>query len=235
MSSSRAPTRPATGPTVALVPLRSPGVGKTRLAGALSVEDRGALAGAMLADVVSALRGSGVDRIVVAASGAPAAAAASAIGVEVLRDPEPEVPPSAEDRLDRAVAAAAARLRAIATLVVVAADLPRLRPVDVDALLDERADVVVAPTIDGGTGALLRRPPDVCRTAYGAGSAARHLALARATGARTVRRELPGFAYDVDVVADLAPAHDPGAPPLGPRTAALLTGPLSGLGAGWAS
>ena len=208
---------------MALIPLRSPGEGKTRLASTLTAEERAALAGAMLADVVAALRDSAVDRIVVAAAGTAAAAAATAVGAEVLHDPASVTDLPRRDRLDAAIAAATGQLRCAGQLLVVAADLPHLRGPDVDAVLAPDAEVVVASTRDGGTGGLLRRPPDVCGTAYGPRSAARHLATARAIGARAMRLEVAGFAYDVDVEGDLGRSrHDPGLPPLGLRTATLL-------------
>lgn len=199
--------------TLALVPVRSPGEGKTRLATVLSREERAALSGAMLADVTAALVGSRVTRIVVAASGAPAAAAASALGLDVVLDP-PVV-----HTLDGALAAAGARLGPTAELLVVAADLPRLTAADVDALLATRAAVAVAPTDDGGTGGLLRRPGSVVATAYGPGSGSRHLAHARRAGvaSEVVRRH--GFAADVDTWDDVVALT--GAV-VGPATTAFL-------------
>jgi 2-phospho-L-lactate/phosphoenolpyruvate guanylyltransferase len=211
-------------PLVAVVPLRSPGVGKTRLAPTLSVEERAALAGAMLGDVVAALRASPVDRIVVAAGGVAAAAAASALGVEVVTDPAAlATSTSPASRLDAALAAAAARLGGPMDLLVVAADLPRLTGDTVTRLVTEDAPVVVARTRDGGTGGLLRRPADVCTTAYGPGSADRHANLARAAGCRAAVLDLPGFGDDVDVAADLDRLR---ARPdsLGSCTAAVLAG-----------
>lgn len=202
--------------TVALVPLRAPGVGKSRLAGALSSEGRAALAGAMLADVAAALRDAPVDRTVVAADGPAAVAAASALGLETLADP-----PGARG-LDAALAAAAARLGPLGQLLVVAADLPWLTGADVRRVLAVDADVVVAPTADGGTGGLLRRPADACATAYGVGSARRHLALARGAGRSATELQLPGFAHDVDVAADLARLTAADRPTLGARTRAVL-------------
>lgn len=211
------------GPTVALIPLRSPGQGKTRLASTLTAEERAALSGAMLADVVAALRDSAVDRIVVAAAGTAAAAAATAVGAEVLHDPASVTDLAPRDRLDAAIAAATAQLRIAAQLLVVAADLPHLRGADVDEVLAADAEVVVAPTRDGGTGGLLRRPPAVCSTAYGPRSATRHVAAAHAAGLGAVRLEVAGFAHDVDVEGDLGRSRgDPALPPLGTRTAALL-------------
>jgi 2-phospho-L-lactate/phosphoenolpyruvate guanylyltransferase len=202
--------------TVALVPLRSPGVGKSRLAGTLTIEERAALAGAMLADVSAALGAAPIDRLVVAAGGPAAVAAASALGLETLRDP------AGVRGLDGALAAAAARLGPVGTLLVVAADLPCLAAAEVERLLALDAEVAVAPTTDGGTGGLLRRPPDACRTGYGPGSARRHLALARSAGRRGVEVRLPGFAHDVDVAADLTRLTADDRPTLGARTAAVL-------------
>jgi 2-phospho-L-lactate/phosphoenolpyruvate guanylyltransferase len=222
-----------TAPLIAVVPLRSPGVGKTRLAPALTVEERAALAGAMLADVVAALRAAPVDRIVVAAGGPAAAAAAAALGVEVVTDPAAlATSTSPAVRLDAAIAAAASRLGDPVDLLVVAADLPRLTGEAVTRLVTEAAEVVVAPTRDGGTGGLLRRPADACSTAYGVGSAARHATLARAAGCRTTVLDLLGFREDVDVAADLDRLRSRPDAPLGPCTAAVLArlGPSAATG-----
>ncbi|MFA9431331.1 2-phospho-L-lactate guanylyltransferase [Egicoccus sp. AB-alg2] len=199
--------------TVALVPLRAPGAGKTRLSVALSAEQRGALAGAMLADVCRALSEAPVDDLVVVAGGEAAAAAASALGLEVLLD-APGV-----TGLDAAIRAAQHRLGPVPALLVVTADLPRLQADDVATLLDQDAEVVVAPTDDGGTGGLLRRPGDAIDTAYGPNSARRHAAEARRRGRSLATVHTAGFATDVDTLADLT-ALSTG--PVGATTAALL-------------
>jgi 2-phospho-L-lactate guanylyltransferase len=185
------------GPVVALVPVRSPGVGKTRLSRELSPDERAALSAAMLADVTGALRGSRVDRVVVAASGAAAGTAAARLELDVLLDP------TGTRSLDGALDAARARLGPVGALLIVMADLPRLTAADVDALLDTDTEVAIAGTHDGGTGGLLRRPPTAIETAYGTGSAERHHDLARAAGTSVRSLRLPGFRHDVDTWADL--------------------------------
>jgi len=199
-------------PTVALVPLRS--LGKTRLAPHLDADQRSRLAGAMLSDVARALAEAPVDRVVVAAGGDTAAAVAADLDLEVVLDP----PGGAG--LDAAVAAAVPRLGAIGRLLVVAADLPGLTARDVAAVLDSDAEVVVAPTGDGGTGGLARTPPEAIASAYGPGSARRHVEIAERSGlgVEVVRR--PGFAADVDTIDDLVAL--PGGR-TGPATAAWLT------------
>ena len=162
--------------TLALVPLRSPGEGKTRLASVLGTTARAELAGAMLADVVQALTAAGIERLVVVASGPAAAAAAAALGIDVITD-APEV-----RTLDDAIRTAATRLAPADELLVAMADLPCLTADDVTELLRTTAPVGLAATTDGGTGGLVRRPADVMPTAYGPASATRHAELALAHG-----------------------------------------------------
>ena len=180
-------------PPLALVPVRDPGRGKTRLSSVLGKDARAALTGAMLADVVTALRGASLHRIVVLAGGPTAASAATALGVDVLLDPP------GDHGLNAALMAAARRIRANASLVV-PADLPLLSPEDVTELVGTAGEVVVAATQDGGTGGLLRRPAWVIDPVYGGRSAARHLLAARQAGYSAERADITGFSIDVDDV-----------------------------------
>lgn len=185
---------------VAVVPLRAPGDGKTRLAAQLSSPARARLATAMLEDVVAAITGAGVATVVVAANGRTAVAAARRLGVAVVEDAVPS------PGLDGAIAAVTRRHPGCDVLVV-QADLAWLTPADVAAVVAAPGDVVVAPSADGGTAALLRRPGDVMATHFGPASARRHLEAARAAGlvVGTVRR--PGLAVDLDTPSDLERAR----------------------------
>jgi 2-phospho-L-lactate/phosphoenolpyruvate guanylyltransferase len=211
----------ASPPLVALVPFRSPGTGKSRLAAAegggpgLTPLERGRLAEAMLADVLHALAACTVDRVVVAAAADPAAEAAPRLGVEAVLDP-----PGTRG-LNDAIAALTARYADAEGLVVVAADLPCLRQEDLATLLGSAAEVAVAPTARGGTGGLLRRPPLAISTVYGPDSARRHLRRGQQTGARTERVQTEGFRRDVDTWSDLRELIDA---PVGSATASVLAG-----------
>lgn len=197
--------------TTAIVPLRTGG--KTRLRRLLCPSERAALAGAMLADVTTALTAARIVRVIVAAEGPAAVTAADALGLEVVHD----VPDGGG--LDRALARAAARTTRDAALLVVAADLPRLTGDEVARVLEDPTPVVIAPTDDGGTGGLLRRPADLMRTAYGPGSARRHIRLAREAGVDASVVRTPGFGHDVDTVADLVALRGAG---VGDATASVL-------------
>lgn len=182
----------------AVIPLKSLGSAKGRLAHALEPGQRRAFVAWMARRVIAACAAcDGIAEILVVAGDEEAADVARARGVTtvVVEQPGLDAAMTAADRLtaDRE-----------ATLVV-AADLPHVTPQELQAVIaaGETAAVVVAPTLDGGTGALLRRPPAVMTTAYGVGSAQRHQARAVAAGAsvHVVRR--PGLAADVDTPAQL--------------------------------
>lgn len=182
-------------PTV-VVPLRA---GKSRLGEHLSRDALTGLRHAMFADVVAALRAAGATRLLVAAGDQESAAVARGLQVPFRTDP-----PDAGG-LDGAVASAGAAARRLGEgLVVVQADLPTLGREDVEALLAAEGAVVLAPTSDGGTGALLRRPVDAIETAYGPESAALHAARALDAGILPTILDRRGFDLDVDTPEDLA-------------------------------
>ena len=203
----------------AIVPLRRPGVGKTRLSSALCPDERAELTIAMFGDVVAALQASSVDRLLIAAAGPAAGAVAASLDVPIVLDP-----PDVHD-LDDALAAATRRVPADRDVLIVPADLPRLTSTDIDALLATDGQVVVAPTNAGGTGGLLRRTGARIPTAFGPGSAARHQRQAAEAGLTVATIERDGFHHDIDTWTDLAALH---AVELGPRTARVLPRLLGG-------
>ena len=91
-------------------------------------------------------------------------------------------------------------------LLVVAADLPLLRPADIMALLASgRTDALaLGPSKEGiGTNAMLMPPGVTLHPAYGDGSLAAHRHHARILGLRIVNVVRPGLAFDLDTEADL--------------------------------
>lgn len=230
MTSAPRPSGP-TAASVALVPLRTGG--KSRLGGVLSRGGRADLVLAMLDDVLGCLRTAGISDIRILAGDLDAAAAATERGIAVLPDPISASRTSDDHRptgrgdhtLRAAVDAALATVPEDRMRLVVAADLPRLRPEDVLAAARNPADVVVAPTAGGGT-ALLRLARGVTLPArYGHGSAAAHVAQAQRAGWTTAVLDLPGAQHDVDAAPDLAALSrtvDGTAP--GPATTAFLAG-----------
>jgi 2-phospho-L-lactate/phosphoenolpyruvate guanylyltransferase len=185
---------------VAVVPLKALADAKGRLAPELDPPRRRALTALMFTHVVTTcLETPSVAEVVVIAGDAEAAALAEASGARALVPPRPG--------LDAAMAFADAVLARHPATLVVAADLPLLGVEDLEAVVESAgsrgAAVVVAPTADGGTGGLLRRPADVIPTAYGPGSAAAHRLLAAEAGVLATEVHRPGFAQDVDTAGQL--------------------------------
>ena len=182
---------------VAVVPVRSPAVAKSRLASVLSPRRRGQLVESMLHRVLTALsEAHRIDHVIVVT---PDATLELPPGIERLVD--------AATGLNDAVQLASTRCAArFDAMLVIPADVPRVTAAEIDALV-ERAravDVVVVPDRhDAGTNALWLRLPTALVPQFGVDSARAHLELAHRMGLRAMRLELTGFAHDVDVPDDL--------------------------------
>jgi 2-phospho-L-lactate guanylyltransferase len=186
---------------VAVVPVKRLAAGKSRLRDALGDAQVEALALAMLGDVVDAIRASGcVDRIVVATPDPEVGDAARALGAEARVADDPGL----RAALD---ATAAAYADPAGALLVVLGDVAGASGRDVAALfaaLAGGAGAVLAPARDGGTAALLRRPPGAIPSCFGPDSAAAHRAAAARAGVAFRELPLPSLAIDLDRESDLA-------------------------------
>lgn len=184
----------------AIVPLKALHRSKQRLATHLAADERQALMADLFAHVVRVCSDTPAVTSVCAVVGDDAGATlARAAGASVLRETTGGLNAALREATDRVTDAAA---------LVVVADLPHLAVADLASVVTAGHDgpcVVVARTHDGGTGALLRQPPDVIAPAFGASSAAAHLTAAQHEGVRAVLVSSPGLAHDVDRPADLDP------------------------------
>ena len=189
-------------PVTAIVPIKALSAAKGRLSESLEPADRRELVAWMASRVLRACaQCDGIDDTLVVAGDEAAGEIGRSAGAAVLVVEEPGL------RAALAVADAATADRE--TTMIVAADLPQATAADLRAVLDAAADsacVAIAPTSDGGTGVLLRRPPGVIATAYGPGSAGAHAALATDAGVPVVWVHRAGLAEDVDTPEQLAAA-----------------------------
>jgi 2-phospho-L-lactate guanylyltransferase len=183
--------------TWAVVPVKGFERGKSRLAPVLADEARAAFARRLFERVLDVLAET-VDGVLVATDSDAVAAAAAARGAAVRRDAGPATLAAI---VDAALADVAAR--GATRALVLMADLPRLTPGDVRAVLAalDRAPVVVCPDRRRrDTNALALAPPTRLATAFGTGqSFAAHRAAA---GALVVDNEHIGF--DVDGPEELS-------------------------------
>lgn len=104
-----------------------------------------------------------------------------------------------------------ARLRALKlqadAILILPADLPLLTTEDISQLYrlgTTQPGMVIAPSHDGGTNALLLHPPQPLPFAFGLHSFARHCALAEQMGLSYRVFASPSLSFDVDWPEDLA-------------------------------
>jgi 2-phospho-L-lactate/phosphoenolpyruvate guanylyltransferase len=187
--------------TLAILPVKSFGAAKQRLAPALGSGARQALAQAMFADVLASLRrAEGLVAVAVVTADPVAGAAARGKGVLVLRDAAQEGQSAAA-----AVGIAYALAEGFERVLLVPGDTPLLDPGEVDSLLAAPRPVSIVPDRHGtGTNALVLQPPDAIAPSFGPGSLTRHVEAAAAAGVSSAVQEVPTLMLDVDTGADLS-------------------------------
>jgi 2-phospho-L-lactate guanylyltransferase len=167
----------------AIVPLKSFDLAKGRLSGVLEPARRAVLAAQMSEHVLATLREAGISPVRV-------------------------VNGDHDLNADVTEAAALAQRQGATDLLLVMADLPYLAADDIAAMVEagRTSAVVIAEARDGGTNALLLRPPTAMAFAFSRDwpSAARHAEHARRAGIEPVILRRPGLAQDIDTPADLA-------------------------------
>lgn len=186
----------------AIIPVKAPGEGKQRLAGALAPAERDTIVRAMLARVVAAVQA------------APAIARLALVGpsrlgidsgVTLLAEPGGGLNPAVSEGFSHAAAAGAQRV------ILLHADLPQLTAEDCTALATLPAGAIgIAPDRHGtGTNALSLPLPDASgfQFAFGSDSFARHRAEAARLGLSLVEIRRPGLATDIDEPDDLPDAR----------------------------
>lgn len=179
---------------VAVVPIKGLALAKSRLASHLPDAQRESLVMTLAGRAVTAIRESGMVHQVAVVTPHPTTAAA--LATEFLPD---------AGGLNSSLRSAVlwAQDREATGLLVLPCDLPMVTPSEVEAVLSRGTGVTIAPSHDGGTGALYLAPPECIPPQFGEGSHARHLLSARERGIPVHEVDYPGLRYDLDTVEDL--------------------------------
>jgi 2-phospho-L-lactate guanylyltransferase len=186
-----------------VIAVRGGRAAKSRLAALLSAQDREVVVEAMLRDMIEAVhRTPRVSGLWVVTPTPALAALAVELGAQVIDQSEPGGL-NAAFRQALATVADAAPYDAIALLP---GDLPLLEPGDLDAALAlaEAHCVVLAPSTDGGTGALALRAGVDFAPSFGPDSFALHREQAARRGLATAVVEAESLAHDLDRTEDAA-------------------------------
>ncbi len=186
-----------------LIPVKPLVRAKSRLAGALSPEQRQQLAEYMFRHVLNVVRGVPqiMGTLVVSRDSKALAIAREYNARTVQESGQPELN-AALTRATQVVASWGCQ-----GVLVLPADLPLLTGEDVARMASLGIDapsVVIATDQHGdGTNALLVRPPGYIEYAFGPGSFKRHVQLAQAAGAVVQEFKSDRLALDIDMPADL--------------------------------
>jgi len=188
----------------AIVPVKRLADSKSRLAPALSAEQRRALSLGLLRHTLALVAEfPGRARTLVVSRDEAALALAASGGFATLAEA-----PNADlnDALEQARAVAIGK--GAAALLVVAIDLPLLQVSDLRALAapgaESRAAALAGDRHGTGTNGLYLKPADLIPFRFGDASFAAHLAALERRGVSPKRIARPGFALDIDTPDDLA-------------------------------
>ena len=188
----------------AIVPVKPLRRGKSRLAGALSEEQRANLNEGLLAHTLQTLSElDELEQVLVVSRDPHALTIARNYGARTVRE---DGQPHLNTALTRATVVA--KLYATSSVLVLPVDLPLLTRDDILTLIGRAVDppvVVIAPDRhEKGTNALLMSPAGLIEYDFGTGSFQRHCERARTAGARLEIVKLPSLGLDLDLPEDLA-------------------------------
>ncbi len=186
-----------------LLPVKNLHNAKKRLTSVLSPEERFALAEAMLADTIRAVKGIRcAEKVFVITNYKPAMHLAEENRWEILREEQQISESHSVDAASRIC-----EQSGVTGLLRLPLDLPLIQSSDIDELLTadcQAPSLVIVPSRDGtGTNAMLRTPPTLFPSHFGNGSFAKHLTEAESARARVVIRRNPRLEMDVDDESDL--------------------------------
>jgi 2-phospho-L-lactate guanylyltransferase len=187
----------------AIVPVKPLRRGKSRLAGALSEDERTELNRNLLQNTLKTLSDiRELEEVLVISRDPAALTIARNYGARTVReDGQPEL----NTALKRATVVA--QVYATRGVLVLPADLPLISREDVETLIERASDppvVVIAPDRhEKGTNALLISPSGLIEYDFGINSFQRHCERVRKAGARLEIVNLPSLGLDLDLPEDL--------------------------------
>ena len=185
-----------------IAPVKPFAEGKSRLATVLSWQQRRALNQALFHNLLAQAKAAQLFTGVIAVGRDPQILAGVTWDLVQFEQEEKQ---SLNDALEQG------RRRALLyqadAILILPADLPLLTSADIIQLYQvgkTQPGMVITPSHDGGTNALLLHPPQTMPFAFGQNSFARHCALAKETGLPYQIFESASLSFDLDWPKDLA-------------------------------
>ena len=185
----------------AVVPVKSLRQSKTRLSVVLTPKERTALILAMLHDVLNALKSSLICKVCLVASDSAVQDLADDCKVTYHQERRHGLNPAIELGVKWCIEHEAE------AVLIVPADIPMITAEDINRIIRlgaERKCIVISPSLNGGTNALLQKPPGVIPLRFGPDSYMKHINQASCKGISVKSYWSKRVAVDVDTLDDLA-------------------------------
>jgi len=148
----------------AVVPVKGLKDSKRRLSKVFAPENRRALTTAMLEDVLGALKGSSIQKVLVVSPDSEVGRIADRFGFSCLSPRHAGLNPALKEGV------AWCMKRSADAVLVLPADIPLVGSEDIDRLVEfgsEKSTVVLSPSMSGGTNALFLNPPNLISPCFG--------------------------------------------------------------------
>ena len=185
--------------TFAVVPVKNLLKSKNRLSNFFTFQERSLFTLAMLQDVLNALSSSKVTRTVVVSSDPTVEQFVKGLGLTFLQE--------TREGLNQALSQATrwcVRNQA-ENVLFFPADVPLITSKDIIQLVNlaDKNSIVISPSRNGGTNALLQMPPGLISPCFGLGSFKKHIAKASAKNVRIKIYASLNVILDIDSEEDL--------------------------------
>lgn len=193
--------------TFGLIPVKELLKSKERLSMVLTLEERRDFVLSMLEDVLGATASSMLHQTVVVGLDLLVQRLAERFGASFLSETGRGLNDSLGDATDWCVE------RGAEAVLILPVDIPLVVEGDINEVIrlsSEKASIVISPSNDGGTNALMRRPPNVIKTCFGSRSFEKHINEASRKGVSARIYQSPRVSLDVDSVQDLKRLLDVG-------------------------
>jgi len=204
-------------PTWAIIPVKRLSEAKSSLRAKLTPKQRSRLVLSMLADALGAVhQAPSIASVAVVSPDERVLSFARLHGAEGIAEPGLGLNEALKLAIRHAIS------KGIDSVLILPADLPLLKSVDVENLIAAASapkDVVIAPSKAKGTNALFLRPPDLINLRFGGESFPLHVKEASQAGVRPRIYRSTTVALDIDKPEDLLSVETLG---LGTRTYEFL-------------
>lgn len=184
----------------AVVPVKSLRQSKTRLSIVFTPKERTTLILAMLNDVLNALKSSLICKVCLVASDNAVQNLADDCKVTYHQERHHKLNPAVELGVKWCIEHQAE------AVLIVPADIPMITAEDINGIIrlaTEPKCIVVSPSMNGGTNALLQKPPGVIPVRFGSNSYMKHINQASCNGISVKSYWSKRVAADVDTLDDL--------------------------------